>query len=79
MTLDPDLHRLLNEQVRNEMASSHNYLAMSAWFEQTPEELQDRFPAWYDQQQYYLAISGGGAGGGACRALRLARPAPLIG
>ena len=34
-----------------------------AWFEQTPEELQDRFPAWFAQQQYYLAISGGGAGG----------------
>lgn len=34
-----------------------------AWFEQTREELQDRYPAWFGKQQYYLAISGGGAGG----------------
>ncbi len=36
MTLDPKLTKLLNEQINNEMASSYTYLAMSAWFEQTP-------------------------------------------
>ncbi len=36
MTLDPKLTKLLNEQINNEMASSYVYLAMAAWFEQTP-------------------------------------------
>ena len=36
MSLDPKLSKLLNEQINNEMASSYSYLAMSAWFEQTP-------------------------------------------
>ncbi len=36
MTLSPDLTKLLNEQINNEMASSYAYLAMAAWFEQTP-------------------------------------------
>ena len=33
------------------------------WFEQTEEQLRERYSAWYGKQQYYLAISGGGAGG----------------
>lgn len=33
------------------------------WFEQTQQEIRERFPSWYQQQQFYLAISGGGAGG----------------
>jgi len=36
MTLSPKLAKLLNEQINNEMSSSYVYLAMSAWFEQTP-------------------------------------------
>lgn len=36
MTLNPKLAKLLNEQINNEMSSSYIYLAMSAWFEQTP-------------------------------------------
>ncbi|MBE7496435.1 MAG: ferritin [Verrucomicrobiaceae bacterium] len=36
MTLNPKLTKLFNEQINNEMASSYIYLAMSAWFEQTP-------------------------------------------
>lgn len=36
MTLNPKLCKLLNEQINNEMASSYTYLAMAAWFEQTP-------------------------------------------
>lgn len=36
MNLSPKLTNLLNEQINNEMASSYAYLAMAAWFEQTP-------------------------------------------
>ncbi len=36
MSLDPKLTKLLNDQINNEMASSYSYLAMAAWFEQTP-------------------------------------------
>ncbi len=36
MTLNPKLRKLLNDQINNEMASSYTYLAMAAWFEQTP-------------------------------------------
>ncbi|MBB5037291.1 ferritin [Prosthecobacter dejongeii] len=36
MTLNPKLTQLLNEQINNEMSSSYVYLAMAAWFEQTP-------------------------------------------
>jgi ferritin len=36
MTLNPKLTKLLNEQINNEMSSSYVYLAMAAWFEQTP-------------------------------------------
>lgn len=36
MNLSPTLAKLLNEQINNEMASSYAYLAMAAWFEQTP-------------------------------------------
>jgi len=36
MTLNPKLTKLLNEQINNEMGSSYVYLAMAAWFEQTP-------------------------------------------
>ena len=36
MKLQPEIEQLLNEQIRNELASSHAYLAISAWFEQTP-------------------------------------------
>lgn len=36
MTLNPKLCKMLNEQINNEMASSYVYLAMAAWFEQTP-------------------------------------------
>jgi ferritin len=32
----PELHSLLNAQINNEMTASYNYLAMSAWFENTP-------------------------------------------
>ncbi len=35
-TLAPELHRLLNDQINTEMAASYSYLAMSAWFEDTP-------------------------------------------
>ena len=36
MNLSPKLTKLLNDQINNEMASSYAYLAMAAWFEQTP-------------------------------------------
>ncbi|MBL9178225.1 MAG: ferritin [Verrucomicrobiaceae bacterium] len=36
MTLNPKLSKLLNEQINNELSSSYIYLAMAAWFEQTP-------------------------------------------
>lgn len=36
MTLNPKVQQLLNDQINNEMASSYIYLAMAAWFEQTP-------------------------------------------
>jgi ferritin len=36
MTLSPKLAKLFNEQINNEMSSSYVYLAMAAWFEQTP-------------------------------------------
>ncbi len=36
MTLNSKLTKLLNEQINNEMSSSYVYLAMAAWFEQTP-------------------------------------------
>ena len=36
MTLNPQLRQLLNDQINNEMASSYIYLAMAAYFEQTP-------------------------------------------
>ena len=36
MKLSEELQALLNEQINNEMASSYIYLAMAAWFEQTP-------------------------------------------
>jgi ferritin len=36
MNLSPKLTSLLNEQINNEMAASYSYLAMAAWFEQTP-------------------------------------------
>lgn len=35
-TLAPELHALLNAQINVEMTASYNYLAMSAWFEDTP-------------------------------------------
>ncbi len=36
MNLDPELTKLLNAQINHEMAASYSYLAMAAWFEQTP-------------------------------------------
>ncbi|MBL9114102.1 MAG: ferritin [Verrucomicrobiaceae bacterium] len=36
MTLNSKLAKLFNEQINNEMSSSYIYLAMAAWFEQTP-------------------------------------------
>jgi ferritin len=36
MKLSPDLTKLLNDQINNEMAASYSYLAMAAWFEKTP-------------------------------------------
>ena len=36
MKLSPKLTKLLNDQINNEMAASYSYLAMAAWFEQTP-------------------------------------------
>lgn len=36
MKLSSDLSKLLNDQINNEMAASYSYLAMAAWFEQTP-------------------------------------------
>ena len=36
MKLSPKLTSLLNDQINNEMAASYSYLAMAAWFEQTP-------------------------------------------
>ena len=35
-TLTPELHALLNQQINEEMSASYSYLAMSAWFEDTP-------------------------------------------
>ena len=35
-SLAPELHSLLNAQINNEMSASYSYLAMSAWFEDTP-------------------------------------------
>ncbi len=35
-SLAPELHALLNAQINKEMAASYSYLAMSAWFEETP-------------------------------------------
>lgn len=36
MNLAPKLAKLLNDQINHEMAASYSYLAMAAWFEQTP-------------------------------------------
>ena len=36
MNLSPKLTKLLNNQINNEMEASYSYLAMAAWFEQTP-------------------------------------------
>lgn len=36
MSLNPELAKLLNSQINHEMSSSYAYLAMAAWFEQTP-------------------------------------------
>ncbi len=35
-TLAPELHELLNKQINEEMSASYSYLAMSAWFEDSP-------------------------------------------
>lgn len=32
----PELHELINRQINQEMSASYSYLAMSAWFEETP-------------------------------------------
>jgi ferritin len=47
MTLNPKLAKLLNDQINNEMSSSYVYLAMSAWFEQTP---YNGFASWMFNQ-----------------------------
>lgn len=36
MSLNPELAELLNAQINHEMSASYSYLAMAAWFEQTP-------------------------------------------
>ncbi|MEM7387399.1 MAG: ferritin [Verrucomicrobiota bacterium] len=36
MSLAPELQKLLNEQINAEMAASYGYLAMAAWFDDTP-------------------------------------------
>ncbi len=36
MSLNLELARLLNAQINHEMSASYSYLAMAAWFEQTP-------------------------------------------
>lgn len=36
MSLNPELSKLINAQINHEMSSSYAYLAMAAWFEQTP-------------------------------------------
>lgn len=36
MSLNPELAKLLNAQINHEMSASYSYLAMAAWFEQTP-------------------------------------------
>ncbi len=36
MKLVPELNKLLNEQINNELVSSYAYLAMAGWFERTP-------------------------------------------
>lgn len=47
MTLNPKLAKLLNDQINNEMSSSYIYLAMAAWFEQTP---YNGFASWMFNQ-----------------------------
>lgn len=47
MTLNPELAKLLNAQINNEMSASYSYLAMAAWFEQTP---YSGFANWMYQQ-----------------------------
>lgn len=47
MPLDPKLAELFNAQINHEMGSSYAYLAMSAWFEQTPYA---GFARWMYQQ-----------------------------
>ena len=42
-TLAPELHALIIQQINLEMSASYSYLAMSAWFEQTP---YDGFAQW---------------------------------
>lgn len=34
--MNPELAKLLNAQINHEMSASYSYLAMAAWFEQTP-------------------------------------------
>lgn len=36
MKLSESIHKLLNEQVKHELQSSYDYLAMALWFETTP-------------------------------------------
>ena len=36
MSLNPELAQLLNAQINHEMSASYSYLAMAAWFEETP-------------------------------------------
>lgn len=36
MKLSNKLHKLLNEQINNEISSSYTYLQLAAWFETTP-------------------------------------------
>ncbi|MEO5916047.1 MAG: ferritin [Luteolibacter sp.] len=47
MSLNPELAKLLNAQINHEMAASYSYLAMAAWFEQTP---YSGFANWMYQQ-----------------------------
>jgi ferritin len=47
MKVNPELTKLLNAQINHEMAASYSYLAMSAWFEQTP---YSGFANWMYQQ-----------------------------
>ncbi|HEX7260213.1 MAG TPA: ferritin [Luteolibacter sp.] len=49
MSLNPELAKLLNSQINHEMESSYTYLAMAAWFEQTP---YSGFASWmYNQSR----------------------------